>query len=182
MSVLTTADARRAIYGDSTYSPTTDEASTLAEIVAAVDVEIERVAGAGALPTAVKTWTGRARSGPIVLPWRYASVASVTLDGVTLSASTYDDETRASMGILDGVNGAVPWASGTRVVVTANVGQVVTPADVQRAAFLLARHWGQLDRQGGRGAWADENGAPLDSAIPRSVRDLLAGQQLAGLG
>jgi len=69
------------------------------------------------------------------------------------------------------------------VVVVATVGRASIAADIKRAAWVLARHWWQLDRQGGRGAWADENGQPLDSAVPKSVRDLLASSpNLAGVG
>lgn len=180
MSLLTAADVKRAA---GVATTTADEDVTIAEMIDAIDVVVERPVGAGRMPTTVKTWTGRCRSGSIVLPWSFASVSSVTVDGVALDASTFDDETRAHMGILDGVNGVVPWSSGTKVVVVATVGQASIAADIKRAAMVLVRHWWQLDRQGGRGAWADENGAPLDAAIPKQVRDLLnAPGGLAGVG
>jgi len=182
VSLLTAADVKRAAGIGSVV--TSDEDITIGEIVDAVDVVVARLVGPGAMPTTVRTWTGRGRYGAIVLPWAYASVSSVTVDGVVQAATTYDDETRAHMGILDGASGGQgPWAGATKVVVVATVGQPSIAADIKRAALVLARHWWQLDRQGGRGAWADENGAPVDSAVPRSVRDLLASSpNLAGVG
>ena len=183
MSLLTAGDVKRAITGDSSASTTADENATFGTIAAAVDVVIGRIAGEGASSQQPLTWRGFARSaGAIVLPWKYAYISAVKVDGVTVSASTYDDETRAAMGILDGVAGYAPWAVGSRVEVTAVVGPAQVGADVLRAAFILARHWGALDRQGGRGAWADENGQPLDASIPNSVRAILAGNALAGVG
>lgn len=180
MSLLTAADVKRAITGSSTTSTTADEDVTFGEIAAAVDVIVERYAGAGSMVTAVKTWSGWAPVGPIALPWTYASVTSVTVDGTLVSASLYDDVTRASSGILDGVSGAVPWSLGQTVTVVASVGQATMRADVDRAAYALARHWGQLDRQGGRASWAEENGVPLDSAIPAHVLAMLDGNALPG--
>lgn len=180
MPLLTAADVKRAITGSSTTTTTADEDQTFAEIGAAVDTIIERYAGAGVMLTAVKTWRGLAPAGPIMLPWVYASVTSVTVDEAAVAASTYDAQTRAAEGILDGVDGAAPWARGQRVTVVATVGAATAPADIERAAYALARHWGQLDRQGGRGAWADESGAPIDASIPAGVMALLAGNALPG--
>jgi len=183
MSLLTAADVKRAILGDSTATTTTDEDDTFGTIAAAVDVVIGRIAGEGASSQQPLTWRGFAGSTvAIVLPWKYAYVSAVKVDGVTLDASTYDDETRAAMGILDAAAGYSPWAVGSRVEVAAVVGPAQVGADVLRAAFILARHWGQTDRQNGRGAWADENGQPLDASIPNSVRMLLTGNALAGVG
>lgn len=183
MSLLTAAEVKRAIVGDSTATTTPDEDAVFGTIAAAIDVVVGRIAGPGASSQQPLTWRGFARgTGALVLPWKYAYISAVKVNGVTVDAAQYDDETRAAAGILDPATGCAPWWSGARVEVTAVVGPAQVGADILRAAHILARHWGQLDRQNGRGAWADENGTPLDSAIPNSVRAILAGNALAGIG
>lgn len=183
MSLLTLAEVARAITGSSDAVLTADETATYGTIAAAVDVVVARFAGAGASSQAPQTWSRFAPSaGPLVLPWKYAYVSAVKVNGVTVDAAQYDDETRAAMGILDPATGYAPWYAGAKVEVTAVVGPATVGADVLRAAYILARHWGQTDRQNGRGAWADENGQPLDASIPNSVRMLLTGNALAGVG
>jgi hypothetical protein len=148
---------------------TGSQAAALDAIVAAVTPEIENITGPLELTTSV--YRCGPKSGAIVLPWRYVSVTSVTVDGVTVDAALYDDVTRADRGILDAVNGSAPWASGQSVVVTAQVGSATTPTNVRLAALELASFWWVRTQQTQRQAWNGD--VPMGFGIPQAVRDHL---------
>lgn len=181
MSVLTAAEVKRAAFGNSAQTTTADEDSDIADIVAAIDKVIEERCGLGAVPGAIATWTTTARGGAIVLPWRYRLISSVTVDGGSALSSTLYATHRAASGILDGVYGVYPWAAGSLVTVAAVVGPETVDPRVERGAYLLARHWWQLGRQGGRAGWAQENGYPVDAAVPKEALAILP-PNLAGIG
>lgn len=177
MTILTQADVIRAAKLSST--PTADELLTAAEIAAAVDPVIERLSGPAL--TASKTYTGPCRKGAIALPWRYVSVTSVTVDGVAVAAAEYDDVTHAASGVLRAATGYAPWSYGDTVVVVAVTGTALAPGDVQLAAVSLARHWWQLNENGGRAAF--ETAVQSDAGVPSIVREqLVASPNLPGFG
>jgi hypothetical protein len=168
VGLVTVADVIEFAKIDTTLSEA--QRSTLYSLVDAVTPEIENITGPLELTT--KVYRCGPRSGALVLPWRYASVTSVVIDGVTVAAALYDDVTRADRGILDPSNGFAPWSSGTSVVVTAVVGNVATPAHVKLAALELASFWWVRTQQTQRTAWNGE--VPMGFGIPQAVRDHLA--------
>lgn len=171
MSILTRAEGYRAAGYSGTPSAADD--STMDEIVAAVDGVVERVAGADQLPFTARTFTARCTSGPLMLPWRFSSVTSVTVDGALVDPARYDAVSGAGSGVLRGVGGA-PWAVGTLVVVVAVVGVVSVAPAVHQAAMFIAGHLWQILQQGGRGAYADEiAGMSAGYAVPNRARELL---------
>jgi hypothetical protein len=154
-----------------TVTLTADQESTIDNFIAASLIEIEHVTG----PLDLRSVTYRcgSRSGALVLPWRYASVTSVTVDGTLVDASEYDDVSRADRGILDPASGYNPWGWGSVVTVVAQVGNASTPANVKLAALELCAFWWQQTQQAQRGAWS-EGGTPMAFGMPQRVRDHLA--------
>ena len=145
------------------------------EIITAVDDVVADVAGADRLPVQARTFTTRCSGGSLMLPWRYVSVASVTVDGVLVDAARYDDVTGAQTGVVrPALGAAAPWSSGAVVEVVAQVGVASVSAGVRQAAMFLAGHLWQILQQGGLGAYADEiAGMSAGYAIPNRVRELL---------
>jgi hypothetical protein len=150
---------------------TTDQNNIIDNFIAAAVPELERVVGP--IETATRTYTTGSRSGALVLPWRFASITSVTVDGVAVSAADYDAVSGAASGILNPANGYAPWSYGTSVVVTAVVGSASTPANVKLAALELCAYLWQSTQQGQRSAWQD-GGVPVGFAMPQRVLDHLA--------
>ena len=149
-----------------------DQTVTLDNFVAACLPEIERITGPLDLRSAV--YRSGPRSGPLVLPWPYVSITSVTRDGVTIPAASYDAVTRADRGILDPSLGATPsWAWGYSIVVTAQIGNASTPANVKLAALELCTSWWQQTQQAQHTAFVD-GGIPIGFAMPQRVLDHLA--------
>lgn len=147
---------------------TVEQEATIDNFIAAALPEIERVTGPLDLRTEVYRCT--ARTGPLVLPWRYASITSITADGTEIDATSYDDVTRAGSGIVDPSGSYVPWTYGP-IVVTALVGSASTPANVKLAALELCAYWWQSTQQAQRSTWAE--GVPMGFGMPQRVLDHL---------
>lgn len=145
--------------------------ATLDNFVAAALPEIENITGPLDLRSAV--YRCGPRSGALVLPWRFASITSVTLDGNTIPPTSYDAVTRADRGILDPASGFSPWSYGTSVVVTAQIGNASTPANVKLAALELCTFWWQQTQQAQHSAFS-ESGVPVGFGMPQRVLDHLA--------
>lgn len=180
MSILTRNEAIRAIGKGLTGTPTADQLLTVDEMVDAVDVVLEGEVGPIELMSV--TWRGRRQFGPLLLPWRYVGIASVTVDGVAVPAEQYDASLGADQGMLWPAVGYAPWAYCSSVVVVATVGAAGTPANLRLAAMTLIRSWWQTSQMGGRPA--DDDALPFARrAIPVEVTGLLsATPNLPGFG
>jgi hypothetical protein len=175
MALVTRAEV--VAFAKITVALTADQEAIVDGFIAAALPEIERVTGP--LDLRSEVYRCGARSGALVLPWRYVSVTSITVDGSTVDASSYDDVTRAASGIVDPANGYVPWSTGV-VVVNALVGSVSTPPNVKLAALELCASWWQQTQQAQRAAWS-EGGVPMGFGMPQRVLDhLLASPDLPG--
>jgi hypothetical protein len=176
MALITEADAIRAC--KITGTPTADQLTTLDEMINALTPALERECGPIELQTVVYRLACHGQN-KINLPYRYASITSVVIDGVTLTAGLdYDAVTDADRGILRPPPWYIArWAYGWALVVTAVVGNVTIPDNVRRAAILLIQHWWQTTQNAPHAAWGNANeSAPwgtTGSALPESVIALL---------
>jgi hypothetical protein len=185
MALITEADALRACR--ITGTPTTDQLTTLDEMINALTPVIEWECGPVELQTVTYQVACHCKNF-INLPFRYTSITSVVLDGVTLVATDYDGVTDAAKGILRPPPWyASKWAYGWSLVVTAVVGSVTVPDNVRRAAILLIQHWWQTSQNAPHAAWGNANeSAPwgtTGSELPAAVTALLAATpDTAGFG
>lgn len=141
----------------------------IVRIIAAASSVVEKLAGPQ--ESASKVWRFIPRPGPIVLPWRFNTVTSIVVDGVTVSSTLYDGVTRADRGIIDAV-GWEPWSSGDSCVVTVAVGSTVPAANVKLAALELCSFWWRRTQQNPSAAWSGGD-VPMGFAVPQAVRELL---------
>ncbi len=160
---------------------TADQNAILDGYIASAPAVLERYCGP--IELEARTYTSAARSGSLVLPWPYASIVSVSVDGALVEASAYDAVNLAPAGILGPATGYNPWGYGTTVTVIAMVGSANVKPHVKQAALELVTYWWQSMQQGQRGAYIDVNGVPVGFSVPARVIDLLrASPQPPGFG
>lgn len=149
---------------------TADQEDVLDQMIAAATPVIESVVG----PVEVGTRTVEtafAQAGPLIIPWPFTTVVSVTVDGVLVPAGQYV-LVGAARGVLYPAGlGPAPWAYRS-VTVTVQVGAAVVAPNVKQAALELISYWWQSTKQGERTAW--QEGIPMGFAIPSRVKELLA--------
>jgi hypothetical protein len=158
----------------------------IATAVTTYDSDIERYVEAatpiiealtGPVISASATYTLNGGSAVLLLPVKFASVTSVTVDGVAFT--NFDADPAA--GIIYSDSG---WfASGIQnVVVVVAVGSATIPANVKLAARELVRHWWQTSRQANRPGTADQDTQQsLPLGVSRRIGELLApNPRLAG--
>lgn len=167
MSILTQAQATRA--ARITGTPTTDQISTLTDMIAALNGALEPEAGPiESEPRTYKIWTYGMRT--LRLPWRFQSISSIVCDGQTIDPTRYDASTQAESGIILPVALNVsPWSVAYVTVVTAIVGYATVPANLIYAAELLIQSWWQTAAMGRGPASEALQWAPPKAELPPSV-------------
>jgi hypothetical protein len=165
--LITLADMRRSVYGQrySTAS-TTDDTEFEAYISAATPV-IERMTGPMVAESRTLNFDGGRHT--IVLPFRYNTVTSITVDGVAWPSYTMDN----SAGLIHGGTSLSPqdFYGGTQnVVVVVTVGSATIPPNVVLATREMCRLWWQNGRQADSNAPDEAN---LTPGIMGRVRALL---------
>jgi len=173
--LITLAEARASL-GWSVSAVTGNDADLEAYIEAATPV-IENITGP--ILERAETYTFDGGRPYVMLPVRFASVVSVTVDGVAVTDYVAD----LTAGIISvGTNGLVGWfASGVQnVVVVVNVGTAANESEVapnvKLATRELVRFWWQQGRQANTPAFGDApdvGTVPMGFAVPKRVMELL---------
>lgn len=135
--------------------------------------------------TVTETWRNVYECGPLMLSRHpVASIASVTVDGTTLSASDYEYDAKTGFIYRLSSDARIAWYAAKIVIVYAG-GYVLLgelPHEIERAAVLLCKYYrytlaqnplikrenipGVIDTE----YWVMAEGSP---AMPRDVTDLL---------
>jgi hypothetical protein len=129
-----------------------------------------------------RTFTFDGGDHVVVLPVRFNTVTSITVDSVAIT----DWVAESGNGIIHSGLSTSPtnFNSGTQnVVVVVTVGNATIPSNVQLATRELVRHLWQLGRQANRPgtAEAQTQTVPEGFAMPRRVLELLsANPRVAG--
>lgn len=114
----------------------------------------------------------------MVLPFRFNTVTSVTVDGVAVTDYVVD----ALSGLIHSGTESSPtdFNSGTlNVDVVVTVGYATIPPNVKKAALALVTHWWQQGEQGNRPAFGDTSNDPaIAFGVPtRRLAELLGGSE-----
>ena len=172
--LITLADARKSIYGNTYATAPTTLDSDIEDYVEAATPVIENICG----PVLVKTRTFTHDGGvtSILLPYAISSVTSVTENGVAITDYTAD----LTRGIIHAgtYDANREFESGlANIVITVVVGNATIPPNVILATRELVRFWWQLGRQANRPGVAEAGDAapdlPMGFAVPRRVTELL---------
>ncbi len=130
---------------------------------------IESIAGPVLVKTRVLVFDG---SSTLVLPYKIATVTSITVSGVTVTGYTAD----LTAGLIHGF-GLFGYGAQT-VTVTVTVGSATVPKNVTLMARELVRHWWQTTRQTQRSSFqasAQEiTLQPLPLGVSRRLQELAA--------
>jgi hypothetical protein len=179
MALLTQAQAVRA--ARITGTPTADQTTTLTGMIAALNGALEPASGPIEQESRTARFLGYGRT-TLQLPWRFASITSITCDGVALSALTYDAVTCAEAGIVVPVrNGSAPWANAYSTTVIAVVGYATVPGNLTYAAELLLQAWWETAWQGRGPASEAMQWQPPADTLPAAVLQAVgAGHAMPG--
>ncbi len=170
--LITLAEARSSIYGEQAGTAATVRDADIEKYVEAATPVIEDIAGP--LIVRSRTFTFAGGSDAYVLPVRFTSVTSVTVDGV--ASTDYVADATAGIiypGTTDGIS---VFSSGVEnVVIVVSVGSATIPKNVSLAARELVRFWWQQGQQANRPGVAeqDASAAPQGFLVPRRVMELL---------
>jgi len=168
--LITLAEARASL-GWAT-GQTADDADLEKYIEAATPV-IENITGPVLVKTRIYTVDGGRPA--VVLPVRFTSVTSITVDGGAYTNFTTD----ASAGVVMAGSTTAPDVFGygiQNVVVTVSVGTATVPANIKLATRELVRFWWQQGRQANIPAFGEappDNSVPMGFAVPKRVIELL---------
>lgn len=168
--LITLADMRRSVYGEHyATAPVTNDADFEAYISAATPYIENGPEGTGPMFAESRTIIFDGGTHTLVLPFRFNTVTSITVDGGAVTAYVSDP----AAGIIHSGTSTVDslFASGTQnVVVVVTVGQATIPPNVVLATRELCRLWWQNGRQANTTA-PDES--TLTPGILSRVRALL---------
>lgn len=175
--LCTLAEARKSIYGEQAASYSTDNDADIEAYISAATPVIEAITGPIYAESRTMTFDGGSHT--IVLPFRFNTVTSVTVDGVAYS--TFVSEAHAGIIHAGTTSSDDTFDPGTQnVVVVVTVGSATVPPNVVLAARELVRHWWQQGRQGTRPTFGDTSSeSPAVSlGVPtRRLAELLAGSE-----
>lgn len=181
--LISLTEARDAIFGAQAGTAPTGRDSTIEDYVEAATPVIEGLPGIGPQYAESRTYTlnGYGTAGVLMLPVKFNTVTSVTVDGVATTA--YKAAPSAGL-IYAGSDGFGSWGVGVRnIVVVVTVGSATIPPHVQLAARELVRHWWQQGQQGNRPSFGDGSSDPAVAfGVPtRRLMELLgSGDGVAG--
>lgn len=173
--LCTLAEARRSIYGDTASTYSTDRDLDIEAYISAATPWIEM--GSGPVFAESRTRTFDGGKPVLLLPFRFNTVTSVTVNGVATTAFVAD----GSDGIIYGgtSTAAVDFAAGTQnVVVVVTVGIATIPPNVNLAVRELVRLWWQNGQQANRFDGPDESTLPM--GILGRVKALLSASPNVG--
>lgn len=174
--LCTLAEARASIFKATELTASTTRNAEIEDFVSAATPVIEAITGPMYAESRTVTLDGGAHT--LVLPFRFNTVTSVTVDGVAVTDYVVD----ALSGLIHSGTESSPtdFNSGTlNVDVVVTVGYATIPPNVKKAALALVTHWWQQGEQGNRPAFGDTSNDPaIAFGVPtRRLAELLGGSE-----
>lgn len=169
--LITLAQARSSIYGERAGTAATGNDADIEAYISAATPVIEEIAGPQYAETRTVTFDGGTHQ--IIVPFKFNTVTSVTVDGVAATGWVAN----GNAGIISASSEGWGWFANGRqnVVVVLTVGNSTIPPNVQLATRELVRLWWQVGRQANRPGTAEQGGpGELPMGLRKRVTELLA--------